>query len=313
MDSSTQNTVNEPLSLIITTDKGFFYTSVTNPVEIPPGCLINKLVVLPELLENALFNDQAFASLALEINKLSIQFLNRNELALLGYFFLNPTPTPVSLISRWFKDAGTEPKKASQLAEIVYTARTEKGNEDPVFFKEINHESSPEIENSNPEFSMYLPDNLNEAFRIMERIKESDLAFDGLGYSKSGSQDHRPFIRLDLLPETGFLIEDHALMMVGLSVTITELVRMTELKWPVFAEKLLEEVPLYLRDFYSVGRLITEKPEVALILSHHYQLNPDIIMTSAGAVKESIGLEFLGLYTKANGRPGIPVFLRILK
>jgi hypothetical protein len=165
----------------------------------------------------------------------------------------------------------------------------------------------------NTEFSTHLPGNLSEAFEISARNGKSILAFDGLSESNQGSNDQASFIRLDMLPETGFLIEDHALMIVGLSVTISDLVRMTADKWPLFAEKLLEEVPLYLRDFYSLGRLISEKPEVAMILSRHYQLNADIILASAGAVKESIGLEFLSLYTKSRVRTGIPVFLRILK
>lgn len=313
MDSITQNTVNEPLSLMITNDKGSFYTSVTNPVKLAPGSLINKLIVSPELLENALHNEEAFKPLMLEINKVSISAPNRNELTLLGYFYLNPTPTPVSLINRWFTDAGTEPQKASVLAELVYNARTEKGDEDPDFFREIKLHPEPEPKNINTNFSTHLPENLSEAFEISAKYARSILAFDGLSESNPGSKDQASSISLDLLPETGFLIEDHALMIVGLSVTITDLVRMTADKWPLFAEKLLEEVPLYLRDFYSLGRLISEKPEVAMILSRHYQLNADIILASAGAVKESIGLEFLSLYTKSRVRTGIPVFLRILK
>ncbi|MHC1773928.1 MAG: hypothetical protein AB9834_00810 [Lentimicrobium sp.] len=313
MDSITQNSVNEPLSLILTADKGSFYTSVTNPAKIPPGCLFNKLVVLPELLENALYNDQAFTPLVIEINKLSIPAPNLNELALLGYFYLNPIPTPVSLIIRWFTDAGTEPQKALVLAEIVYNSRTGKGDEDPDFFREINTSPDPKTKNSSPEFSTHLPENLTEAFEISPSSGKSTLAYDGLGERNYNSKNQATFIRLDLLPETGFLIEDHALMIVGLSVTIAELVRMTAFKWPIFAEKVLEEVPLYLRDFYSLGRLISEKPEVALILRNHYHLNPDIILASAAIVKKSIGLEFLSLYTEPNSRTGIPVFLRILK
>ncbi|MBK6964510.1 MAG: hypothetical protein IPH20_11400 [Bacteroidales bacterium] len=313
MDSITQNSVNEPLSLIITDDKGSFYISVTNPVKIAPGSLINKLIVSPELMENALHNDEAFKPLMLEISKVSISAPNRNELALLGYFYLNPTPSPISLINRWFTDAGTDPQKASILAGIVYYARTEKGDEEPDFFREIKMYPAQKIENSNPELKNYLPENLTEAFEISARNSKTILAYDGLSESNPGSKDQASFIRLDLLPETGFLIEDHAMMIVGLSVTIAELVRMTAVKWPLFAEKLLEEVPLYLRDFYSLGRLITEKQEVALILSRLYHLHPDIILASTGAVKESIGLEFLSSYTEPNGRTGIPVFLRILK
>jgi hypothetical protein len=127
MDSITQNSVNEPLSLMITDDKGSFNTSVTNPVKIAPGSLINKLIVSPELLENALHNEEAFKPLMLEINKVSISAPNRNELTLLGYFYLNPTPTPVSLINRWFTDAGTEPQKASVLAEVGLHCTHRKG------------------------------------------------------------------------------------------------------------------------------------------------------------------------------------------
>jgi hypothetical protein len=313
MDSITQNSVNEPLSLILTADKGSFYTSVTNPVKIPPGCLINKLIVSPELLENALYNDQVFAPLVLEINKLSIPAPNRNELALLGYFYLNPTPSPVSLINRWFTDAGTEPQKASVLSEIVYNARTEKGGEDPDFFRGINKDPDRKIENSNPEFTIYHPENLTEAFEILTNNNESILVYDCLIKSNPGSKNQESIIGLDLLPETGFLIEDHALMIAGLSVTITELVRLTAFKWPLFAESLLLEVPLFLRDFYSLGRLMAEKPEIISLLQYHYQIITDIIVSLPDDGQESIDDRSIGQYTMPNSRKGIPVFLRIQK
>jgi hypothetical protein len=303
----------ESLSLIVSIDKGYSSFALTSPQILPSGCFDNKLVVLPEVLKHAISEDQTFAPLSLALSQQMVTDLKPNEFNLLCYFYLNPPASAVSMITRWFIDSGTEPGRALVLAQLVYIARTDNEGEEAGFIKDFGlsipkGRNTPQ--NGNPQLSS---DNLTDVFKIIMQSERPILAYDCLSLTEENAQESTTIITLNKLTETGFLIEDHALLIVGLSVSITELARLTEHRWPLFYEGLIAEIPLYLRDFYSLGRLITEKPDIILRLQSDYNHTVDVISICPDGTKQSSNIVRHGLFTASRDKPEIPAFLRILK
>lgn len=303
----------ESLSLIVSIDKGYISYALSNPKLLPSFCLDKKLVVLPEVLKHALSDDQTFAPLNLALSQHRVTDLKSNELTLLSYFYLNPVPSAVSMITRWFIDSGTEPERASVLAQLVYIARTDKDGEEAGFIKDfgsgiLDCKNIPQHINS-----QLSPDNLTDVFKILTQSESPLLAYDCLSLMAENTPKTATIITLNQLTETGFLIEDHALFIVGLSVSITELARLTEHKWPILYEGLLAGIPLYLRDFYSIARLITEKPEIILKLIPDCNLKMGVITILSDGKKQSYDIQCHCLFGISKVNPEIPVFLRILK
>lgn len=303
----------ESLSLIVSIDEGYGSFALTSPQLLPSSCFDNRLVVLPEVLKHAISEDQTFAPLSLALSQQMVTDLKSNEFTLLCYFYLNPLPSSVSIITRWFIDSGTEPGRALVLAQLVYIARTDNEGEEAGFIKDFGlsiQKGRNTSQNGNPQLS---PDNLKDVFKIITQSERPLLAYDCLGLMEENTQEPETIIAMNQLAETGFLIEDHALLIVGLSVSITELARLTEHKWPVFYERMLAEIPLYLRDFYSMARLIKEKPEIILKLNSVCNLTMDVITILSDGKKQSYDIHCRCMFGISKVNPEIPVFLRILK
>lgn len=303
----------ESLSLVYFKENGYHSFAITCPSLLPSNCLNNKLVVLPDVLISAFTDDQTFAPLVLSFRQ---HFMNKpepDELTLLCYFYLNPVPSSVSFITRWFTDAGTAPERASVLAKLVYIARTDKDDKEVGFIEDYKRTHNHESVTSENGKSILFPQSLSEAFNPLLVSDGSLLTYDCLSQNHPGNGESATIIRLDRLSETGFLIEDHALLIVGLSVSITELARLTEHRWPLFYKGLLTEIPLYLRDFYSLGRMIFEKPDIIQRLQSDFNITMDVISFSPDGTKPSSNILSPGLLTASKDRPEIPAFLRILK
>lgn len=301
------------LALIISTDQVSYSLALTTPRLLPYRCFDNRLIVLPEKLKCALTDDQAFAPLYREIRRHSISISEPDELSLLCYFYLNLVPSSITLINKWFINAGTQPQRASELATLVYSARTERDDKTPDFITEsattlIKENNTPEIRSLKR-----IPRNLTEAFNLLRESDNSILTYDSLGSEPKPDKESTTLIELNQLAETGFLIEDHSLLILGLSVSITELARLTEHKWPLFLQVVLNEIPLYQRDFYSLGRLLNEKPEIILKLQSDYNLQLDVISLFPDGNKQSSDILKYSLFAASRHRPEIPIFLRIHK
>lgn len=303
----------DSLSLVYSTVNGYHSLALTCPSLLPSNCLNNKLVVLPDVLISAFTDDQTFAPLALSFRQHFKNDPEPDEIALLSYFYLNPVPSSVSFISRWITDAGTTPERASVLARLVYIARTDKDDQDVGFIEDYKRTHNLESETCENGKSILFPLSLSEAFNLLLASDHSFLTYDCLSQKHLSNGEFAPIIGLDRLSETGFLIEDHALLIVGLAVGITELARLTENRWPLFYEGLLEEIPLYLRDFYSLGRLLTEKPDIILCLQTDYNLTMDVISFSPDGSKLISNIVRPDLLRASKDRPEIPAFLRIMK
>lgn len=301
------------LSLVYCKENDYHSYALTFTSLLPSNCLNNRLVVLPEVLKHALTEDQTFAPLALSFRQHFMNDPEPNEITLLSYFYLNPVPSSVSLITRWFIDSGTAPERASVLAKLVFIARTDKDDQDAGFIQDYEIRHNYESEICENEKSILLPLCMSEAFNLLMASDDSFLTYDCLSQKHLNIRESATTLRLDRLSETGFLIEDHSLLIVGLAVCITELERLSEHKWPLFYEGLLAEIPLYLRDFYSLGRLISEKPEIILGLQSDYNLTIDVISFSPDGKKHSSNFIGPGLLIASKDRPEIPAFLRILK
>ena len=303
----------DSLSLIYSIDKGYSSYALTYPSILPSNCFNNRLVVLPEFLKHAISDDQIFAPLALGIRQQFVHDPALNESTLLSYFYLNPVPSSVSLIARWFTDAGAAPERASILAKLVYIARTDKDDQDAGFIQDYEKSTGPGTDSCENGKSILIPQCMSEAFQLLIASDDSILTYDCLSQRHLINRGLATIIGLDCLSETGFLIEDHSLLIVGLAVAITELARLTEHRWPLFYEELLAGIPLYLRDFYSLGRLIIEKSEIILRLQSDYNLTMDVIRFSPDGKIQSSNIISPGLLAASKDRPEIPAFLRILK
>ncbi len=308
------SSVNEQLlSLIIDFSSATDQFYLANPLLINYDCLRNKTLLTPALLRESFLHEAAFNPLRIELEDDSFSGLNTVEITLLTYFYLNPLPFSVSMIARWFTDIYVIPGVAERLANAVFIARTNRDQSEPEFLQKSrallgkSQRESKEIQNNNN------PVNLANTFELFEKVY-TGFCYDCLDEYQDTGNNEKQKINFSGITESGYLIEDHAIIIVGLSVIITEFVKLTELKWPAFTDALLNTVPVYLRDYYSIGRLITEKPAILLSLYNEGINSMDIIVIPKDGNQQSRKLEdeadclICSVHSSA-----IPLFLRITK
>lgn len=233
-----------------------------SPELIKAGCLDEKLIISQEAIRQALFGHESFNPLRSILDKYPSLTNDGDIMVLLVYFYLNPFPFSVSLISTWLEELKTGISDADRLAESVFEARTNRTDEKPWFydsFSPFNLRGHCDDVTLNGRIS---PDDLPAAFNLMHNNKSCVIQYDALQLSWSDPLISTQVICLDKVMECGFLVEDHAALVVGLATTVTELAKLAEAGWPRFLNLLLESVPLTLRDFYSTGRLLTEMPDL---------------------------------------------------
>jgi hypothetical protein len=309
-----QFTSNNRLALLITFPPGAYFIAVTSPLLIGSAYLNNKILITAGVLRDSVLNDGSFGPLISEVKDMPVSHLSSEEIILLCYFYLNTMPFSISIISNYFSEVGTNPDKALLLAEAVYIARTNRDETEPWFMSQsdcINSQMSYHfIDNQ----LYYIPVTLDKAFTLQSEKEELQFVFDSLPVDSPANSKITPIVNLERINESGFLIEDHAIIIIGLSLSITELVKISEDKWPMFNMKLLSTIPLYFRDFYSLGKLINVQPEIIQILTSEYHCKTDIISVSVDGRKHFSPINGQrSEFTKSNLTKGIPLFMQILK
>ena len=304
---------NNSLALVVEREQERTPLSITSPISINYNCLNNKFIIKSEKLFESLQNDICFKPLLNALNENAITNLSYDEISLLSYFYLNEQPFSVTLISRWFSDAGTSQAKAENLAKIVFMARTDKEDVEADFIKDIDRHHSRMVRESIQDNSINTPGNLNELFELTVRNPDYKLNYDSLGINHLPAKKSGPEIYLSELNETGFLIEDHAFIVAGLSVKVTEFAKLTEDKWPHFTTSLLNDIPIHFRDYYSLGRLLLEKSALLLELGIDNNLEISIICHSPQAGITSHFVSDFEAQHFSSPFSEIPLILRIKK
>jgi len=304
----------EELLLVVIEEEETYSLSITNPLLIAVCCLDDCSVIHADVLGKALFTDETYDPLRQETGQYLKSGLKPGEITLLSYFYLNLLPFSTSLITRWFIDIGAPLKRATDLANAVYIARVNKEEADPWFLSDSVSRAIPGDIISKELRNMVHPVKPVEVFDILHKYQKLRFTYDYSGINPGYPKVKSTVINLNKIDETGFLIEDHAFIIAGLSVKITEFSKLTEDKWPLFTEAMLGAIPIYLRDFYALGRLIAEKPEIFHTLIDEYQCTISIVSIDEDGSRKSAGIDKQRLSTMTlTKNSGIPVFLNIRK
>jgi len=276
--------------------------------------LNNRILITPEAVNPAFQFHQSFEPLRRELKNCILSGFKPNEIALLAYFYLNPLPFSVSLITLWFIDAGADEIRAGELASAVFIARTNREDAELWFINDLAMSDAGYKDQYPDNFQYHTPQNLDEVLNLL--LKSGDVAFsyDPLDPPPHNKMDSTLHINMESIPECSFLIEDHSVVISGLATTITEMAGLSEIKWPVFHRQMVDSIPLYLRDFYSTARLVTEKPEVLLSLLQEHSCEIDLISIDRDGKTLNTRLEsWYSNSGRQQGRLEIPVYLRIMK
>lgn len=226
-------------------------------------------------LESLGQQDENIARL-LEFQANNLPDVVRNKiLNLIFYFCLNPVPSPVTLIERWITDAGIESERAISLAKDVYGLRT--GISESTVEQVENYIKLAAGKSLPYSYKTHgrVPASLDEAFIPGAAEPWTIMLFDQ--FSEPGSSEEDLYLYADQLAETCMLIEDHAYIVAGLSITVTRLARMTESGYPFFFNSLLDTIPIAQRDIYSLGRLLNEHPDLFALLANRYNVKIHVI------------------------------------
>lgn len=301
------------LSLIVDFSPETCQLYLANPQLINYDCLSNKTLLTPALLRESVLHEAAFSPLRVELEDESISGLKMIEITLLAYFYLNPLPFSISMIARWFTDSCTIPVVAGRLANAVFIARTNRDDSEPEFLRKGKLLSvKPESQGKDIQKNDH-PENLAEAFELFTKV-DTEFSYDCLDEHQDNGNNEKRKINLSGIMESGYLIEDHAFIIAGLSVSITETVKLTELKWPAFTDAVLIEVPVSLRDYFSIGRLIAEKQAVMLSLYNEAISSIDIMVIHKDGKQQTQKLEIQSDWLICSCHSSaIPLFLRITK
>lgn len=294
------------LALIIGTEAGQNTVLLANTSIMPESCFNFKTIVDFEVLKQCFYFDNSFAPLLGAFQDNQFQEPSSTEIVLLSYFYLNPLPFSTTLITNYFSETGTSDSRAEKLASLAFLARVNKGESDPWFL--IEAEKQNIAQHADPSVS------LDEVLKTYSLNKNTTILFDCIDQVSGIDTDQTNKINLSTINECNFLIEDHAHIICGLSVKISEFIKLTETKWPQFSTLLFSEVPIYLRDFYSVGKLIHDKPSIFDLLNQAYKCETSIICMFNDETQQQQSIDSVNIHRKSDETArGLPVFLSIRK
>ncbi|MFH1119767.1 MAG: hypothetical protein V1775_08075 [Bacteroidota bacterium] len=302
------------LSVVVSNSIFPYSLFIASPQQTEPGCLNNKIFITPEAIKQVFQYHRFFDPLRVELNCNMLACSKPIEIAILGYFYLNPLPFSTSLIARWFEDAGLEALRASELARVVYTARTNR-EESELWFIDDEFQNAWGSGSRDSESCQYrTPDNLNDVFSLLHKSSEIMFHFDSLCPNPQSEDNSIIHINMENVDECSFLVEDHLFIIAGMATSITEMAKLSESRWPAFQQIIMDSIPVFLRDFYSLGRLISEKPDILHSLRLENPGETDLISIGMDGkmISKSLDTWLSGnkcLFKKAE----VPIYLRIRK
>lgn len=285
-----------------------------DPAQTGITCFRGQILISPWLIRTSWPNDPLFDPVRLLVDDADPGTLSDNELCLICYFYLNLSPFPADLMKLWLIESGTESGRATRLSDCIYLSRTEKGDTEPVFLERqmvtINESDDPE----NRHTSIVYAANFSEAFTFIEKNPKTPVIYTCFEADFGRTSESLSFLSLERINDTGFLVEDHAILIIGLSVTTTEILRITAGKWPVFTGKLLYEVPPGLRDLIPLNALLKYLPNLFERLQQEAFCSLSITGIQQDGKYHTFPYESGRIHELLTpGRELLPVYLRIVK
>ncbi|GAP44580.1 hypothetical protein TBC1_12389 [Lentimicrobium saccharophilum] len=220
----------------------------------PAGLLSGSMIYTPKGLVGLLKECSFFVPLSGLVNEYSLTRPENHELlTAVVFFYLNLNPFPTDLMSLWLMETGIAKDTADRISEAVFICRTEKDESTGLsdkFFKKVNPGVST---NSFYNHRLAQPDDI-PAFTGAEGLA---LVYDLFTFHRI-ADNHKGdrYLLLDQLPETGFIVQDHHHLVLGLSITLLELSVISESVLPELFNLILRKTVLWERSLLSLGSFI---------------------------------------------------------
>ncbi len=221
---------------------------------VPPGVLSGSMIYTPKGLTGLLKECRFFAPLSGQVTEYSLTKPENHELlTAVVFFYLNLISYPTDLMSLWLAETGVVKDTADRVAEAIFMCRTEKEESaclSDKFFSKVKQGSSTCTLCKN---RLIQPADISE----ISGTEGSTLVYDLLTFHRIADM-HKggKYLLLDRLPETGFIIQDHRHLVLGLSITLLELSGVTESVLPELFNLILRKTVLWERSLLSLGSFI---------------------------------------------------------
>ena len=221
---------------------------------VPPGVLSGSMIYTPKGLTGLLKECRFFAPLSGLVNEYSLTKPENHELlAAVVFFFLNLISYPTDLMSLWLAETGVVKDIADRIAEAVFLCRTEKEESaclSDKFFNKVKQGSSTCTLCKN---RLTQPADISE----ISGTEGSTLVYDLLTFYRiAGKHKGGKYLLLEQLPETGFIVQDHHHLVLGLSIMLLELSVISESVLPELFMLIRRKTVFWERSLISLGSFI---------------------------------------------------------
>jgi hypothetical protein len=194
-------------------------------------------------------SEELYSHLMKNDKDLLIPSLTKNQQIVLLYFFHIPYTPSFLIMNQWFTDINCDFALSQYLSNLVYKSRNDGKHDADILFEVFSDTLLTENIFS---FSNY---NLNNKtvwnFNLVSELKE----------------DESDIANLVAIRESYFLIEDHACLITGFSVSYTSFLELISGYQSDILHPLCKLVPLQYRDIKTIGQIFIEYHEIFTILT----------------------------------------------
>lgn len=185
-----------------------------------------------------------FTPIIQPLKRTCLDRLTESQLIVVVYFYIHSQPYSSSLMKQWFIDCDCDVDLVDHLTETIYNARLERPQ------MELLDLTTRSIEPTNHSYSKKLED----ALKLMD-TPTYQWKFDRL---PDPTLQTEQWIDLYNYKETAFLIEDHSCIVIGFTVTATELIQLVSGYNHSAIGLLSTQLPVYIRDHVSLARMLLQ-------------------------------------------------------
>lgn len=220
----------------------------------PAGLLSGSMIYTPKGLAGLLKECRLLGPLSGLVNEYSLTKPKNHELLTkVVFFYLNPNPFPTELMSLWLMETGIAKDTADRISDAVFMCRTEKDESTCLsdkFFQKVNPGVST---NTFYNHRLAQPDDIP----AISGAEGSALVYDLLTFHRyADNHKAEKYLLLEQLPETGFIVQDHHHLVLGLSITLLELSVISESVLPELFNLIRRKTVLWERSLLSLGSFI---------------------------------------------------------
>lgn len=221
---------------------------------VPPGLLSGSMIYTPKGLAGLLKECRFFHPLADVLNEYFLTMPENYELlTAVVFLYLNLTPFPTDMMSRWLTETGIAENIAERIADAVYLCRTEKEEIACLFDKFFNKLKPGVSTNTLYKDRLAQPADISE----ISGSEESILVYDLLTFHRIADNHKRnKYLLLDQLPATGFIVQDHRHLVLGLGITLLELSGVSESFLPELYNLIRHRTAFWERSLLSLASFI---------------------------------------------------------